>query len=145
MSRRLRDIFGDLRAHVGGLAIALVGRAAVDGAERRRAAANDLVVDRLRATLAATFGFEDIPPDPYLEQAARHRVTRVAELERRWSGAENLARERLHQLLEALQMLRDDDVEGARHYLWSVTIGADVEGGGLVHPGSLPGEEVGDG
>lgn len=131
---RLRDLF---RGTMEDLAFALLGSRSAN-----------IQVDRLRATLASMFGFEDVPPDAYIEQAARYRIQRITTLERRWSDAEHRARERLHQLLEALQMLRDDDAEGACHYLWSVTIGADVAGieaGGLQHPGSLPGEEVGDG
>jgi hypothetical protein len=173
---KLRDLIDDARAYVGGLAIALAGRAAMDGAAYRPAA--NVQVDRLRSTLAACLGFEDIPPDEQLEAALRHRLARIGELEQRWRtcaarvrvlGEHNvrlafeadglrrsytaladqrgeLARqlaEREHQLLVARRMLRNGDVDGAGHYLWEVTEGL-AEGGGLEHPGSLPGEEVGD-
>jgi len=162
---RLRNI---IEGAVVDLAAALIGRRAV--------AAANVQVDRLRATFAATLGFEDIPPDADLEAALRKRVARISDLEQRWAacsrrvhqlGEQNVALafeadrlhrelqrlhqredEREHQLAVAREKLRNGDVQGADHYLWTVTrpaIGSEpVEGGGLVDAGALPGEEVGD-
>lgn len=169
MVSRLRDL---IHGKLADLAFALARSPANEPPEEA------VPTDRLRETLASLFGFESTPPDEHLTQAARHRIARISELERRWAacsqrvhvlGAQNVKLtiesdelnrrngqlevrladamlvlgEREHQLLVARRMLRDGDVDGASHYLWSVTAGL-VEGGGLQHPGSLPGEEVGD-
>lgn len=88
---KLRDLFNDACAYVGGLAIALAGRAAVDGAEQR--AANERP-DPLRPTLAAALGFgDDIPPDADLMVALRKRIACISDLEQRWTACSARVRE----------------------------------------------------
>lgn len=168
---RLRDLF---RGRMEDLAFALLG----SRPERVEHLAANVQVDRLRATLASLFGFEDVPPDEYIEQAARHRQRRIDLLETRWRaatlrlkalGQQNVdlafeadgLRRRLadlgHRVEVARQMLHDGNIDVASHHLWLASrdeaiaahdkaiAAALAPGGGLEHPGSLPGEEVGDG